>query len=57
MQGHPSAGFWWSEFFDKTCAAPLLLRPAFTEPTIYRRDDSVTSGATLMIRQVDDIMA
>jgi hypothetical protein len=57
MQGHPSAGSWWSDFFDKTCAAPLLLRPAFTKPTIYRRDDSVTSGMTLMIRHVDDIMA
>jgi hypothetical protein len=49
MQGHPSAGSWWYEFFDKTCAAPLLLRPAFTEPTIYRRDDSAKYGPTLMI--------
>jgi hypothetical protein len=44
-------------FFDNTCAAPLLLRPAFTGPTIYRRDNSVTSDPTLMIGQVDDIMA
>jgi hypothetical protein len=32
------------------------MHPAFKEPTIYRRDDSITSGPTLMIRQADDIM-
>jgi hypothetical protein len=40
MQGHPSAGTWPSEHFDATCAAPLQLVPAFTEPTLYRRDDT-----------------
>jgi hypothetical protein len=32
------------------------MKPAFTEPTIYRRDDAVCTGPTLMIRQVDAIM-
>jgi hypothetical protein len=56
MQGHPSAGTWWSEHFDATCAAPLHLVPAFTEPTLYRRDDSDVQGPTFMLRQVDDIL-
>jgi hypothetical protein len=56
MQGHPEAGTWWSEHFDKECAAPLHLIPAVTEPTIYRRADSVCKGPTLMIRQVDNIV-
>jgi hypothetical protein len=57
MQGHHSAGSWWSDFFDRKCDEPLILRPAFTDPTIYRRDDIITSGLTLTIHQVDDIMA
>jgi hypothetical protein len=57
MQGHPSVGSWWSDFFDRQCATPLIMRPAFTEPIIYLRDNSDISGPTLMIRQVDDIMA
>jgi hypothetical protein len=56
MQGHPGAGAWWSNHFDKTCAEPLQLVPAFIEPTIYHRNDCLTDGPTLMIRQVDDIM-
>jgi hypothetical protein len=32
------------------------MKPAFTEPTIYRRDDAVCTGPTLMICQVNDIM-
>jgi hypothetical protein len=57
MQGHPSAGTWWSTHFDKECAPPLILVPAFTEPTIYRRAGSITDGPTLVTHQVDDIMA
>jgi hypothetical protein len=56
MKGHPGAGTWWSEHFDKECAAPLHIIPAFTEPTIYRRADSVCEVPTFMIRQVDDNM-
>jgi hypothetical protein len=56
MQGHPSAGTWWSEHFDATCAASLHLVPTFTEPTLYRRDDSEVQGPTFMLRQVDDIL-
>jgi hypothetical protein len=56
MQGHPEAGNWWSTHFDATCAAPLGITPAFTEPTMYRRDDKQCNGHTLMIRQVDDIL-
>jgi hypothetical protein len=56
MQGHPSPGTWWSEHFDRSCAAPLHIVPAFTEPTIYRRDDAHTRGPTLMFRQVDDVL-
>jgi hypothetical protein len=56
VQGHPSAGTWWSDHFDKICAAPLKLVPAFTELTIYCRNDCLTDVPTLMIRQVDDIV-
>jgi hypothetical protein len=56
MQGHPEAGNWWSKHFDATCAAPLHLKPAFTEPTMYRRDDEHCTAPTMMIRQVDDIL-
>jgi hypothetical protein len=34
MQGHSAAGNWWSKYFDASCAAPLRLIPAFTEPTM-----------------------
>jgi hypothetical protein len=56
MQGHPEAGNWWSNQFDDSYAVPLGLVPAFTEPTMYRRDDTLCSGPTLMLRQVDDIL-
>jgi hypothetical protein len=56
MQGHPEAGNLWSKHFDASCAAPLGLVPAFTKPTMYRRDDTLYSGPTLMLRQVDDIL-
>jgi hypothetical protein len=56
MQGHPETGNWWSKHFDATCAAPLGIAPAFTEPTMYLRDDTQCKGPTLMIRQVDDIL-
>jgi hypothetical protein len=56
MQGHPEAGNWWSKHFDATCAAPLHINPAFTESTMYRRDDEHCTGPTMMIRQVDDIL-
>jgi hypothetical protein len=32
------------------------MKPTFTEPTIYRLDDVLFAGPTLLIRQVDDIM-
>jgi hypothetical protein len=56
MQGHPNAGTWWSEHFDRYCAVPLHIIPAFTEPTIYRRDDAHTEGPTFMLHQVDDVL-
>jgi hypothetical protein len=42
--------------FYATCAAPVGLAPAFTEPIMYRRDDAKCKGPTLMIRQVDNIL-
>jgi hypothetical protein len=36
--------------------SPIRLVPAFTEPTMYRRDDALCSGPTLVFRQVDDIL-
>jgi hypothetical protein len=56
MQGHHEAGNWWPKHFDATCAAPLDIAPAFTEPTMYRRDDAKFKGPTLMIRKVDDML-
>jgi hypothetical protein len=56
IQGHPEAGNWWSKHFDASCAAPLRLVPAFTEPTMYRHDDALCSGPTLVLRQVDDTL-
>jgi hypothetical protein len=56
MQGHPEAGNWWSKHFEASCAAPLRFIPAFTEPTMYRHDDALCSGPTLVLRQVDDIL-
>jgi hypothetical protein len=56
MQGHPEAGNWWSKHFDASCAAPLRLVPAFTEPTMYRHNDALCSGPTLVLRQVDEIL-
>jgi hypothetical protein len=56
MQGHPSAGKWWSEHFDRSCATPLHIVPAFTEPTIYRQDNANTKGPTFMLRPVDDVL-
>jgi hypothetical protein len=56
MQGHPEVGNWWLKRFYRTFTAPLDLKPAFTDPTIYRRDDNKCSGPTLMIRQVNVIL-
>jgi hypothetical protein len=56
MQGHPEAGSRWSKHVDASCAAPLGLVPAFTEPTLYRCDNTLCSVPTLMLLQVDDIL-
>jgi hypothetical protein len=56
IEGHPEAGKCWSKHFDARCSAPLAMKSVFTERTIYRCDDAVCMGSTLMIRQVDDIV-
>jgi hypothetical protein len=40
----------------RCAASPLRLVPDFTEPTMYRRNDALCSGPTLVLRQVEDIL-